>query len=328
MDRLKPPEEMNFSTTDTNLPERWAKWKQSMELFLSLSLADKEEKEQLRAVLYIIGQQGRDIYNTMTFAEDEQNKLTPLFKKFDDFCKPKQNITVERYKFNTHTQKTDQTIDEYVMELKLIAKNCGYGELEDDLVRDRIVCGVTSGQIKERLLREEELTLEKTMRICRAAEESKKQVKLMHDDKPTSIHGIKQEHKSQKKGKALPKPPSKQQCGNCGKSHPKRQCVAYGKECRKCGKLSHFAKFCRSGKSAPKHINVVSRQGTADERGNQSQCEPVFIGAVNQIPSEVSGDELFKTITIKGVPVKFKLDTGAQANILPLYFQVYPWDPY
>ena len=79
----------------------------------------------------------------MTFAEDEQNK--PLFKRFDDFCKPKQNITVERYKFNTHTQKTDQTIDEYVMELKLIAKNCGYGELEDDLVRDRIVCGVTLG---------------------------------------------------------------------------------------------------------------------------------------------------------------------------------------
>ena len=48
------------------------------------------------------------------------------------------------------------------------------------------------GQIKELLLREEELTLKKATRICTVAEESKKQVKLMYD-KPTSIHGIKQE---------------------------------------------------------------------------------------------------------------------------------------
>ena len=89
--------------------------------------------------------------------------------------------------------------------------------------------------------------------------------------------------------------------------------------------FNHFAKFCRSGKSAPKKVNVVSHQGTVHELGNQSQCVPIFIGAVNQISSEVRGDELFKTITIKHIPVKFKFDMGAQAT---LRFQVYPWDPY
>ena len=81
MDRLKPPEEMNFSTTDTNLPDCWAKWKQSMELVLSLGFAEKEETEQFRAVLYIIGQQGRDIYNTMTFAEDEKKQAHAIIQE-------------------------------------------------------------------------------------------------------------------------------------------------------------------------------------------------------------------------------------------------------
>ena len=35
-------------------------------------------------------------------------------------------------------------------------------------------------------------------------------------------------------------------CNNCEKQHAKRQCPAYGQKCRKCGKLNHFAKYCRS----------------------------------------------------------------------------------
>ena len=35
-------------------------------------------------------------------------------------------------------------------------------------------------------------------------------------------------------------------CRNCGNNHPPRKCPAYGKECFRCKKPSHFKEFCRS----------------------------------------------------------------------------------
>ena len=43
--------------------------------------------------------------------------------------------------------------------------------------------------------------------------------------------------------------------------------------------------------------------------------EPLFIGAVNSIDNE---ENVFKTLSIEGNKIKFKIDTGSQANIIPL----------
>eukprot|EP00731_Ephydatia_muelleri_P038974 Em1020g3a len=55
-----------------------------------------------------------------------------------------------------------------------------FKNLEDELIRDRIVCGTNSERIKERLLREQDLTLDKALHTCRADEEEA--VKSMDDD--------------------------------------------------------------------------------------------------------------------------------------------------
>ena len=66
----------------------------------------KIKKEKCGTFLYMIWQTSRDIYNTMTFGE-EKEKLDVLFTKFETDCKLKHNITVERYRFNMHTQETN-----------------------------------------------------------------------------------------------------------------------------------------------------------------------------------------------------------------------------
>ena len=99
---------------------------------------------------------------------------------------------MERYKFNTRVQRKDETADQYVTELKLIAKNCNFGSLEDELIRDRLVYGTNSERIKERLLcGEEELTLVKALKICRADEQSNKQLKAMNGE--NEVHTIKKQ---------------------------------------------------------------------------------------------------------------------------------------
>ena len=64
-------------------------------------------------------------------------------------------------------------------EFWLLLSSCEYAKQKETNLRDRIVFGVADMRIKERLLRESGLTLDKALDICRAAEASKVQMKVM-----------------------------------------------------------------------------------------------------------------------------------------------------
>ena len=69
-------------------------------------------------------------------------------------------------------------MDQYITELRTRAKPCEFDDQNDSVIRDRIVFGVSDACLKERLLRESsDLTREKATSLCRAAEESEKQLK-------------------------------------------------------------------------------------------------------------------------------------------------------
>ena len=68
--------------------------------------------------LFLIGEQGRDIFNTIEWdkkvdaqgdqAEDDIT-VKKLFKRFEDYCLPKKNLVVERRKFFWKNQHDDET---------------------------------------------------------------------------------------------------------------------------------------------------------------------------------------------------------------------------
>ena len=280
---------------------------------------ERRKKTNAMRFYYIIGQAGRDAYNTMTFTDEEINKLDILFLRFETYCKPIQNVTVERYRFNTRAQESQETIDQYVTELKLRAKNCSYGDLEDQLIRDRIVCGIKSEEVKQRLLRTENLTLDKAIAICRADEQSKKHAQYLSDEVTSEpVHSLQfrshsgkaktnrsPQRESQRQAPNVDQPLSGRQCEKCGTKHPKKWCPAYGKQCHSCGKHNHFAKQCKS-----KKVQTLAQT---------TETDTLFIDAITKGNyTEIKSDECFSTLNIHGTPVKFKIDTGSQANILPV----------
>ena len=82
-----------------------------------------------------------------------------------------------QYMYFSREQSSGEAIEPFVIDLKKKSLTCEFGDLRESLIRDRIVCGVTSQQLKERMLREVDLTLEKAIALARADEETKKQVK-------------------------------------------------------------------------------------------------------------------------------------------------------
>ena len=60
------------------------------------------------------------------------------------------------------------------------------------MLRDRIVVGIADSFLRERLLRESDLTLEKATQLCRASELSKEQSKTIEQPSASvSVHAVK-----------------------------------------------------------------------------------------------------------------------------------------
>jgi len=250
MEGLKPPKPLSLAG---NVSENWRRWIQQFRLYLNATGRDKKpEQVQCSTLLAAAGEEALDVFNTFEIPEDDQNKLEPLIKQFELYCNPRKNVTFERHVFFTRNQGVDEGIDVYVTELKKLAKTCEFEGLNDSLIKDRIVCGIHNAELKARLLREEDLTLQKAIHMCRAAERSKTQLNDLEAG-PQQIGAVYSSKKPVRQGKQRrdrqderfqPEPAPNTECDKCGYNHKIGRCFAYGKVCRKCKKIGHFAKMC------------------------------------------------------------------------------------
>ena len=83
--------------------------------------------------------------------------------KLETHCIGKSNVIYERYKFNNHSQQQTEWIDVYVNALGALAETCDFGALKDQLIRDRIVCGVRDNAVRRKLLQESKLALKNVL---------------------------------------------------------------------------------------------------------------------------------------------------------------------
>ena len=122
---------------------------------------------------------------------------------------------------------------------------------------------------------------------------------------------------------------------NCGSSHQHRQCPAYGKNCKTCGKKNHFGKKCRSGKGqgqgqssgGAKHKSFKYREVNLDQESSDDQIDEI----TSKVKSMYYHDVHFNSVNTRmhinvntkscngnSMKTHFKVDTGADGNLLPL----------
>ena len=65
----------------------------------------RDEVTKVKLFMYLIGSQGREIYDTLAFEiPASERTLTQVLEAFDGHCNPRKNETVERFKFFSRTQ--------------------------------------------------------------------------------------------------------------------------------------------------------------------------------------------------------------------------------
>lgn len=341
---VRMPGELQWSG---NMSDNWKFFNQKFQIYLKASKNCLEETDfQVSLLLSIIGDRALKVYNNFSFSDtQDKNDIKDVLKKFEEYFMPEKNVTYERHKFFLRHQREGEGIDNYATDLRDLSSSCDFGQLTDSLIKDQIVLGIKDNTIKDRLLRIKDLDLSKAIEVCRASEQTKVQLAGIcnyskDEDSNLEIHKIKMrtgQHRSQDRqgsyrtdvGKPYysnsnrdstspnnntgkgPRPSAfkyvnknKVQCKKCGYSHKPNCCPAYGKKCLKCHKIGHFASQCFH-----KSVNTLDETelclGTINSVNKGT-------GKSNSVPSEWFANLLVNNF----LNVKFKVDTGAQANVI------------
>ena len=193
-EHIPAPKALNL---DGNVAENWCRWKKAYELYMTATEKDKKsQKIQCATFLTLAGEAAIIVYETLTFEETEKDKIEPLISKFEASCMPKKNVTHERHVFNLRKQKPEESVEQFVTELRRLAKNCEYGELTDSIIKDRIVEGINNDSTRARLLREKDLSLQRCIEVCKSSEVAEEHVKtLTHESsKVRDIDAVKKKY--------------------------------------------------------------------------------------------------------------------------------------
>ena len=132
-------------------------------------------KRRVATLLSIIGPEALEVYNTMEWSARSQRTVEDILQKFEIFCKPKKNITYERFLLFTQKQQPQEKIDDYVKTLRSLAETCEYGQLKSSIIKDALVIGIHDNRLRENLLKDCDLSLETAISIARASEKAKEQ---------------------------------------------------------------------------------------------------------------------------------------------------------
>lgn len=161
------------------------------------------------------------------------------------------------------------------------------------MIRDRIVFDMPNPRLRETMLQDNQLTLQKAEEICRVAEmiAQRNEVWRKSEDSVDAISRRPSTTKEEKQAK------EQHFCCQYNRWHKPKQCPPFGRKCQLCHKPNHFASCCSSA--------VVSEVG---KRQNED-FDILEIATARRerdwmIKAEVSNCE-----------IKFKVDTGSQASL-------------
>lgn len=324
---------------DGNVNQNWIKFHNRFEIYLGASgreqdistIANEDDKKRYlnsigKLLLNIAGEEATALAVTFGLSDENKFNYNQLVTKFAAYAKTEVNDTYERFIFNSCVQQEGQTTDQYVTELKKKVKHCGYGDKEDEFIRDRLVVGLRDKKMQEALFRVKNLTLDKAIQDCRVAEQSRHYTRELRSASNGQQNNINQNVDAVRfKFKKKPHPEGKQEgfkkfkkkCSKCNYNHAYGKCPAFGQTCMKCKGTNHFAAKCEENK---KNIKAHSTEEKAEEKVDSIAYEVYFTDHVkiDSLLPKSRTVEYRQEIKVEGIPVCFKLDPGAHRSVLPL----------
>ena len=241
-------------------------------------------------------------------------ELKEILETLENHFSPKPSVIVERLKFHSRSRLEGENVSEFVAGLRRLSEHCQFGTTLEDMLRDRLVCGISDDRIQRRLLAERELAFEKAVEIATATEMASRNVMDLGGRKPSSDNNV---NKVEEEAKP-PKPPKfqpKREWYRCGGNHDPSSYKFKNETCYKCQKKGHMAKVCQGKKKPQKQVRRGRRldgKGTHFVEENADQDD---VYAMYHLSSDRK--KSFQVdLELCGRKNTMEIDTGASKTIL------------
>ena len=295
----------SFDSSATTIDE----YIEELEDYMNAHHGECAEKRMLSALKTAIGDEGRKVIKNLN--PHQRSSYENLKAALRDQFHSRQLVFVERNSFFKMYMDESEPIDNYATRLRTQAGKCEfrilctpavpattganakqaepakYHDLTDEFIRDRVIVTISDEFSKQQLLQKNsDLTLEDTLALVRSAEEAKKNMKRIEDERSTrtisalSTYGSKRQSTSPtensqnsqnkpQKGDARSRNPSGQDsyfCAKyCGTHHVRGNCPAYGHICDNCKRKNHYTRVCRSSGGNKDHQAFKQVQVVAED---------------------------------------------------------------
>ena len=294
----------------TNLADEWKYWLDAFENYRIATKLSKEDDTVQRATLLHLA--GTGVQRLLSGLPGTKEKFEDVKTALTTYFQPKKNKWAERYKFRKRCQLQNETLDTFIAELRVLSLACDFGDVVDENILGQIIEKCSDNYLREKLLQQgDKLTLEKAQTVGRAIEQAKKDTVLLGGHKPQSLSeksDVNQINKTSASSNVKTK-----YCYRCGRNDHlanDEKCRAKDAECRKCKKIGHYGKCCRSFSSEKEENTVKIVEQTSQDTDKYSH-EYVYL------TSEEGGIDFTVDVDINGKSLEMIIDTGCARTLIP-----------
>lgn len=207
-----------------------------------------------------------------------------------------------------------------------LAESCNFGELREELIRDRIAVSVRNTKLSEVMQLQSDLTLEKAITKACQANEIIQQIVVRGNENPTNGNGeidriyrqgtSRQGRETIKQGGRIKGDTTIKKCSRYGRTpqHVFAACPAKQAECNSCKKKEHWAVVCRK-----KKVNEFKQEESTSKKRDSAYtaADMVFADQVNIDTTQINVTPPWRTtISVNEIPIEFKIDTGTDASVI------------
>ena len=329
--------------------EEWIPYIERLdEYFIANGVEDATKK---RAIL--LSSCGHSTYQIARrlFAPTKLNTQTygKVVESLSAHFSPKPKDMVQRCKFNARVRQPGESISTFCAELRSLAEHCDFEDAAlENMLRDRLVCGISDRAMQQRLLSEADLTFKKAYDLAVLMESVRKDTsQLQSKPQGADIHFVRGGDAGKQKATPRGHGPPPNPCYRCGGRHKSSVCKFKEENCHFCGKRGHISRVCRSRqrqqhpKSRPsgakpehdaKHVDVKDADTSTVPSGSTEQPtdssvveDPVYW--TFQL-SKQGTDPLLVTLSADQADLQMEIDTGASVSVISeeTYLSVWPKD--
>ena len=275
--------------------ETWTTYVECLVQYLEANKIEDAD-QQLAVLLSVCGAATyrliRNLVSPKKPTELKFSEIVEIVKKHHD---PKPSVIVQRYCFNSRNRRSGESVAAYIAELWHLSEHCEFGTTLNQMLHDRLVCGVEEPKIQRRLLVEPDLTFDKAFELALAAEAADRNAKDLQPIMSSTVNRV-QHIKS---------------CYHCGDKHCPADCKFRAAECRKCGKKGHIARVCKSKLSAlePRPPHKLMPRATHVVTEDSLDYSMYNLTGTSIKPLKV-------TVTVDNEELVIEVDTGALVSII------------